>query len=134
MIKKADIGVYKAKQREGIQLNLDKKIFEIRSNNIVKSFILRLFFSIVFLSALISFFIYFYQQSTFYNTIADNIEFYVNKELRENKINDKIFDKQVVKEDISTFIQTLNFIYINIYNKKRELVLILFLKRKKVNI
>ncbi|QDF28906.1 HD-GYP domain-containing protein [Halarcobacter anaerophilus] len=112
-------------------MNSDKKIFEISPNNIVKSFILRLFFSIVFLSALISFFIYFYQQSTFYNTIADNIEFYVNKELRENKINDKIFDKQVVKEDISTFIQTLNFVYINIYNKKRELVFNLISKEKK---
>lgn len=94
----------------------------VHTENIIKSFLFRLIFSIISLSIVFSIIIYFYQQYNFYSSITKNIEYYVNEEFKKNRIDLKMFNNNSVKDDIKTVMQKLNFIYIDIFNAKKESV------------
>jgi len=100
-----------------------------KDNNIVKSFIKRTLFAMFFLSITSSAIIYFYQNYSFHNSLANDIKY--NLDITLDKHNKNIrYGNPDIEKDIRNFMQELGFIYIEIYDKNKKEIFSFKSKRK----
>jgi len=90
------------------------------NDNIVKSFFKRAIFSIIFISIISSISIYYFQQYSFYTSLADKVKLHVDKKLSKYDDNLKLSDITILEADVKTFMRKLGFITTEIYDDKKN--------------
>jgi len=93
---------------------------QLRENNIVKSFLQRSVIAMIITSIISAVGIYYYQNISFTNSLADNIKKHVDQDLYKYNDNLRLTNKEVLKSDIKHFMQQLDFISVEVYDKDRE--------------
>ncbi len=88
--------------------------------DIASSFFKRAALALVGISILSSFLVYFYQHYSFYDTLANDIKTNVDAALYKYNENLKNTPRDILQEDVKTFMQKHDFIMIEIYDDKKE--------------
>lgn len=88
------------------------------SKNIVSSFFKRALFSMLFISLFSSVSVYYFQQYTFYTSLADEIQKNLDIGMKKYNKDLKLSSQNMLNEDVELFMKELGFIITEIYDKQ----------------